>query len=111
MRLKMKKDEFLCNLLSESFDSINIKEYTSVLKDRYFNSPSLWYERITPKSKALELMHITNGDYSEIWEEYCCCCFKEINKNTQDVCFVTKDKMTWLCKPCYETLIGGIKNN
>ena len=55
-------------------------------------------------------MHITNGDYSEIWEEYCCC-FKEINKNTQEVCFVTKDEMTWLCKACYETLIGGIKNN
>lgn len=66
----------------ETFSKIYPNTYAEKLKEDFLKDTSLWYKRVLPIEKADELINKTNGDYSEIWEDHCACCFKEINKNT-----------------------------
>lgn len=97
----MEKDKFIMKIITESFEQVDPYQFAKQLKICFNKDPSLWFQRITPRDKALELMQITNGDYSEIWEDYCVNCFKTINKKTKQKCFVSEDKLTWLCSDCY----------
>lgn len=64
----------------------------------------LWYNVISPQDRAEELYIETEGDYSKIWHEHCNVCWNSIDKNTQTECYVTEDKLVWLCGKCYDIL-------
>lgn len=86
---------------SENFFGVYPTEYAKKLKKQFSQDKSKWYERITPTSKADELFVSTEGDYSKIWDTFCERCFKHIDKNTKELCFISEDELTWLCKDCY----------
>ena len=44
-----------------------------------------------------------NGD-SKQWYTRCDCCFKIIDRNTDEECFVSEDLMLILCNDCYTEL-------
>lgn len=92
---------------NERFHGVYPKDYADKLKKKFSQNKAIWYERIIPTSKADELFVSTGGDYSKIWDTYCECCFKNINKNTKELCFVSEDELTWLCKDCYEDIFSN----
>lgn len=85
----------------EKFIEVVPKKYAESLKIKFQSNPELWYKVITPKEKAEELCSETGNDYSQIWHAHCECCFKTINKNSKELCFVSEDEFTWLCEGCY----------
>ena len=99
-------DEFLKGLRNEKFKIVNPKKYALDLREKFIQNPLLWYEVIIPHDKAEELIIQTNNNYSEIWHEHCACCFCPIDKNTLEDCYISEDKLTWLCKKCYGKLFG-----
>ena len=44
----------------------------------------------------------TNDDYSLIWHEHCCECWKTINIYTDDIAYYDEESINWLCKDCYK---------
>jgi len=99
-----------CNgIRDERFNAVRPKDYAEQLQKTYSKDISLWYKRILPASKAKELYVSTNGDYSKIWHDHCECCFKPINKNTDEMCYLSEDQFTWLCGQCYEAIFGNYK--
>lgn len=99
-------DNFLEVIKKEEFMIVYPNEYAKSLKEKFLRDTSLWYKHIIPLSKAKELLESTNGDYSLIWEERCASCFKEINKSTKELCYVSKDGLTWFCSDCYNKVIA-----
>lgn len=91
--------------LDENFIMVNPEQYARQLKQRFEVDKELWYKAVSPELKAQQLIDATGNDYSQIWEEHCDCCFKEINENSKEVCYLSEDKITWLCKDCYEYFI------
>ncbi len=100
----MEKDKFLDDLTKEHFEEVYPFEYATKLKIRFIETPSLWYQVIVPPAMADKLRKETNGDYSIIWHEHCNSCFTNIDKSTKDKCYVSSDKLTWLCTECYNKL-------
>lgn len=95
---------FYEEIKNEKFKSIYPKDYADKLKKSFSIDKSLWYKRISPAAKADELYAYTNGDYSEIWHVHCERCFKSIDKNTKELCYISDDEITWLCEECYNSL-------
>ena len=89
---------------NEKFKIVSPQKYAAELKERFFNNSELWYERISPKSKADELIKATNGDYSEIWDDHCAVCFKTIDKNTTENVYLSEDEFTWVCENCFKKM-------
>ena len=105
-------DSFLKDILkNEQFIKIIPAEYAKQLKTDFANDKQKWYNVISPAKKADELIVATNNDYSQIWDDYCACCFKPIDKYTTEEYYVTSDKLTWLCKDCYQSLFTLSKTN
>ena len=88
----------------EKFKKISPQRYATELKERFFDNPALWYERISPKSKADELIKSTNGDYSEIWHGHCAVCFRTIDKHTAEDFYLSEDEFTCLCDSCFREM-------
>ena len=86
------------------FKKVSPQKYAEELKERFFNNPKLWYERISPKSKADELIKATNGDYSEIWDDYCPICFKSIDKHTTQDFYLSEEGLTCMCENCFNEM-------
>jgi len=95
---------FEINIVNEKFYKIMPYRYAMQLKDKFFNNKALWYNVISPQDRAEELYIETEGDYSKIWHEHCNVCWNSIDKNTQTECYVTEDKLVWLCGKCYDIL-------
>lgn len=91
-------------LKNSQFTLVSPKKYAEDLKKRFFENPDLWYERITPASVAEELRETVEGDYSEIWDDYCAVCYKPISKDTTEDFYISEDELTWICKDCFEKL-------
>ena len=91
-------------LKNEKFQRISPKRYAAELKEKFRNNPALWRERILPAEKVDELIKATNGDYSEIWDNYCQLCFKPINKHTTEDCYLSEDELSWVCASCFQEL-------
>lgn len=103
----MKSDKYSDVIIGDinTFKKFYPKEYAKKLREDFLKNNSLWFERITPAEKARELMQKTRGDFSEVWEDYCVNCFKEINKNTEEPIYLSLDEATCLCEKCYNILI------
>ena len=86
------------------FKIVSPQKYAAELKERFFNNSALWYERISPKNKADELIKVTNCDYSEIWDDHCAVCFKPIDKHTTEDFYSSEDGFTWMCVNCYREM-------
>lgn len=91
-------------VIEEQFTEVNPQEFASKIKEEFIQDKSLWYKVIAPPTKANELMLRTHGDYSLIWHEHCACCWDTINKCSHETCFVSSNRLTWLCKNCYKKL-------
>lgn len=85
------------------YKRINAEEYAKKLKIEFLNNPKLWYDAISPKEKADELIAKTKGDYSEIWHEHCDNCWETIDRST-GLCYRSEDEVTWLCEKCFNLL-------
>lgn len=96
--------ELLKELKSYNYSEVSPKKYAEDLKVKFKNNNELWYKSITPKVRAEELKKDTGNDYSEIWHVHCDCCFKSIDKDTKELCYVSEDELTWLCNECYNSL-------
>ncbi|MCH5147325.1 MAG: hypothetical protein J1F61_04905 [Clostridiales bacterium] len=91
-------------IVNEKFKIISPQKYALELKERFLNNPALWYERISPKSKADEFIKATNCDYSEIWHDHCAVCFKPIDKDTTENVYLSEDEFTWVCESCFKEI-------
>lgn len=97
-------DELRNELKGDEFTYIYPKDYALKLREKFKESPSLWYDVIIPKSKAAEFIKTTENDYSKIWHAHCYCCWKNIDINTEDICYVSSNQSIWLCRDCYKLL-------
>ena len=79
------------------------KEYAQELKVKYRENPEKWYDVITPKTAANELIAQTDNDYSKVWHEHCEECYKVIDMNSAD-CYVSDDGFSWLCSDCFHKM-------
>lgn len=96
--------EFYESIKKAKYKPTSPKAYAEKLKELFFNNDALWYERISPASKADELKKATNGDYSEIWDDHCQICFKPIDKNTTEIFYLSEDELTWVCESCFKKM-------
>ncbi|MDE7296314.1 MAG: hypothetical protein K2N84_03520 [Clostridia bacterium] len=99
--------DYVKSLLLEKFTKVNPSIYAKKLKEKFSRDKSLWYKAITPKEVADKMYQEVNGDYSQLWEERCAVCFCDINKDVMTDCYISNDKLTWLCENCYHTLFGN----
>ena len=97
-------DFFIEKIQKEKFRKVTMESFIQELKIK-FSAKELWYTVISPAYKADELYEKTGGDYSKIWHEHCANCFKPINIDTTEECYVSEDGYTWLCKQCYVDVI------
>ncbi len=89
---------------NQKFIRVIPQQYAEVLRQKFAENPYLWYDAVSPRSKAEELICLTDNDYSKVWDEHCDCCYKTINRKYTDVCYISEDNMTWLCESCYKKL-------
>ena len=89
-------------LTNLKFKAVVPQKYAEELKEKFFNNPDLWYEKISPASVAKELMETVEGDYSEIWNDYCALCDKPIDKNTTENFYLSEEECAWICRDCFE---------
>lgn len=82
------------------------QQYAIYVREEYKKNPAKWFETILPKEKARELKEKTQDDFSKIWHVHCGCCFKNIDKNTMEECYVSEDNTVWLCADCYNDIVG-----
>lgn len=85
-----------------AYKLINVKDYAKKLKEKYKEHPDLWYKSILPKEAADSFRKKTNDDYSLIWHEHCCECWKTINIYIDDIAYYDEESINWLCKDCYK---------
>lgn len=83
---------------------INIPDYLKEIKRNYINNPDLWYHSITPKDKADKLREEFKGDFSYLWHEHCCKCWKTIDNSVNSAYYDDENK-NWICKECFENSI------
>ena len=79
------------------------KDYAKYVRKKFLDNPTLWFDVISPKEKAKELMHRTNGDYSLIWHEHCELCWERIDASTES-CYKSEDNLSWLCNDCFNKI-------
>lgn len=80
--------------------------YAADLRTQFRENPLKWLNVIMPEEKAIELREKTKNDFSLIWHAHCYCCWKNIDKNTNEECFLSENKAIWLCAGCYKKLKG-----
>lgn len=88
--------------MKEKFTALYPKDYAEEINKAFEKDPSLWFGVIIPKEKAEQLKRETKCDYSLIWHEHCSRCWKNIDKETDELCYVSEDKLTWLCSECFK---------
>ena len=99
------KNKGIKNYKDDKFTQVIPAQFAEKLRVAFIENPKLWDLVITPKTAVAELKQLTSNDYSEIWDTYCDCCFKPINKNTLEMCYVSEDYITWLCENCYKKIM------
>lgn len=102
-------DKYINELKNEifgvKFSAVCPQQYAMSVRIQYMKNPLKWFESILPKEKAIELKEKTQGDFSKIWHVHCSCCFKNIDKNTTEKCYVSEDDRIWLCSDCYNNIV------
>lgn len=90
--------------MEESFEKVYPKEYAEKLKNIFLEKPELWYQVITPKEKADYFKQKMKGDYSKFWHVHCELCWKNIDSATSELCYKSKDGLTWICGRCFNQM-------
>lgn len=95
----MKVNEFGIEIELDDLVEVNPAEFAEELKIKFRENPELWYKVILPKEAADRLLKKTNNDYSAIWHEHCCFCWKSIDKHTS-VGYKLQNGSDWVCADC-----------
>lgn len=85
----------------DNFEEIYPLEYALQQKEQFLADTSLWEKRILNASDAEWMQKLSKGDYSKFWYTHCVSCGERIDIHTQNSCYVTQDRLTWLCSDCY----------